>query len=111
MREGYWIKRDDRTMEPICVGRVVRGDHVRLERWDGERWVDWPQLLDATGIGGAESWWPASPEEAAEVIGPDALAKTGVKRAVDHALNNYRAGKIEAGRLAEFALLELADRD
>lgn len=33
----------------------------------------------------------------------------GVKSAIDLALDNYRDGKIEAGQLAEFALLEMAD--
>lgn len=65
MKEGYYINRDDDTGRTVCVGRVRReGGILYLERWDGAGWVDWPALLDATGIGGAESWFPTSEAEA-----------------------------------------------
>ncbi len=39
----------------LDVGRWYEDDdgEVNLERWDGEKWVDWPGLLAASGMGGS----------------------------------------------------------
>ena len=65
----YYVEKDDRPGhegEPIAVYRWVTGPPILLERFDAKRqeWVDDPSLLEATGIGGAESFWKASEKEA-----------------------------------------------
>ena len=69
MATQYYIEKDDRPGhegKPLAVYRWVDGPPILLERFDvgKKEWVDDPSLLDATGIGGAESFWKATVKEA-----------------------------------------------
>lgn len=69
----HYIEKDDRPGhegEPLAVYRWVTGPPILLERFDPKagEWVDDPSLLEATGIGGAESFWKASEKEARKAL-------------------------------------------
>jgi hypothetical protein len=52
--------------EILILGRWFydAANELVLEKWDGEKWVDYPELLDATGAGGSTAWMPVSKEQA-----------------------------------------------
>jgi len=82
MATQHYIEKDDRPGkegQPLAVYRWVDGPPILLERFDikTKEWVDDPSLLEATGIGGAESFWKATVKEARQ-----AIAKLGGPRKV-----------------------------
>jgi len=69
MATRYYIEIFDtpgREGEPIAVYRWVDGEVIRTERFDTKtkEWLHDTSLLEATGIGGAESFEKVSEEEA-----------------------------------------------
>lgn len=82
MATQYYIEKDDRPDhegDPLGVYRWVDEEIIRTERFDPKagEWVHDTSLLEATGIGGAESFWKASEKEArvgvAEIAGEEAV--------------------------------------
>jgi hypothetical protein len=44
--------------------RWTDGPPLRLEKWNGQEWIDWPDLMRASGIGGDNEYIQITEEEA-----------------------------------------------
>lgn len=54
--------------QPRSLFRWTEGQDIKLERFDGEKWVDYPGLLAATGIGGSHDFVEIAEDEALELL-------------------------------------------
>jgi len=50
----------------LAVGRWYEDDEgeIALEKWADGKWVDWPELLAASGMGGSNPFIPITETEA-----------------------------------------------
>ena len=60
----------DNYGEVLDVGRWYENDEgdIALEKWTKDGWVDWPELLAASGMGGSNPFVLMTEQEAQEWI-------------------------------------------
>ena len=64
------VPREKRVEEIIWVTRIrPLGEGVTGEKWDGEKWVKFSQVLNnSTGLGGDNPYTPVTKEQAEKLI-------------------------------------------
>lgn len=69
MKTIYYSTDGARGLPLRGLFRWIEGpDTLKLEKWTGEAWVDWPDLLRATGMGGNSEYVRITEEEARPLL-------------------------------------------